>query len=119
MGRAAAEVVAGFLRIEEAEMLTELLRSAGIEAWCQGAIASCLGALIPGAGGGAKLLVEPERADQARELIAHSGILGGVAGDLQATGDGSAAARPAFPLYPLLVTLAVVGLTLLRLAISP
>lgn len=123
-----AEVVAGFLRVEEAEMLTELLSSAGIDAWFEGAVGTTLGALIPGAGGGAKLLVRTADAAQARELIAASGILpaettaerelGAEQPPVGAEpGAGRAGAgRLAAPLYPLLVIAGVVAATAAVLA---
>lgn len=123
-----AEVVAGFLRVEEAEMLTELLSSAGIEAWFEGAVSAPLGALIPGAGGGAMLLVRAADAAQARELIAASGIFRGettaesaLAGeqvpDLADPGAARAGrGRLAAPLYPLLVIAGVVAATAALLA---
>jgi hypothetical protein len=114
----AAEVVAGFLRVEEAEMLTELLASEGIDAWFEGAVASCLGPLIPGAGGGAKLLVPAPHAERARELIAHSGVLGG---EVPCTPSESACTastgRVTYPLYPVLITLVVVAATVASLAL--
>ena len=115
MGRA-AEVVAGFLRVEEAELLTELLASEGIEAWFEGAVASCLGPLIPGAGGGARLLVPAVSAARARELIAQSGFFGGAAAPEPQADERRG--RMAFTLYPLLVGLAVVAATLARLAVD-
>lgn len=120
MGRA-AEVVAGYLGVEEAEMLAELLAADGIDAWFEGAVASCLGPLIPGAGGGAKLLVPAASADRAREVIASSGIfrIEGASGvPAAAPADDHQCGRIAFPLYPLLVTLAVVGATVLRMVVS-
>jgi hypothetical protein len=128
-----AEVVAGFLRVEEAEMLTELLSSAGIEAWFEGAIGTALGGLIPGAGGGAKLLVRGADAPRARELIAASGIFRAepTAGADPATQAAEAGAAPGaeagdrglrkgrFPLYPLLVVAAVVAATAAMLLARP
>jgi len=122
-----AVVVAGFLRVEEAEMLTELLSSAGIDAWFEGAVGASLGALIPGAGGGAKLLVRAADAAQARELIAASGVfpadttaeraLGAEEAPGPAAPDaGRAAGRLAAPLYPLLVIAGVVAATAALLA---
>ena len=117
MGRA-AEVVAGFLRVEEAEMLSELLASEGIDAWFEGAVAACLGPLIPGAGGGAKLLVPTASAERAREIVAASGLLGGAgAAGLEAEPAGAErVGRVTYPLYPLLVALAVLGATAASLA---
>ncbi len=116
MGRA-AEVVAGFLKVEEAELLTELLASEGIEAWFEGAVASCLGPLIPGAGGGARLLVPAPSADRAREVIAQSGFFRrGLAVVAEPTAADERGGR--FPLYPLLVAAAVVGATLLRMVVG-
>lgn len=118
MARAAA-VVAGFLRVEEAEMLTELLSSAGIEAWFEGAIASCLGPLIPGAGGGATLLVSPAHAERARDVIAASGLLGGLAPGLEdAAAPLALAGRPALPVLPVLLALGVVAATVVRLLLG-
>lgn len=117
MGRV-AEVVAGFLKVEEAELLTELLASEGIEAWFEGAVASCLGPLIPGAGGGARLLVPVASAGRARELIAQSGLFGGVGAEAPEPQADDRRGRVASSLYPVLVALAVVGATLLRLAIG-
>ncbi len=71
------EPVAGFLRVEEAEMLSELLASQGIESRIEGAIASALGPVLRGAAGGARLLVRAEDAERARELIATSGVFRG------------------------------------------
>ncbi len=118
-----AEVVAGFLRVEEAEMLTELLSSAGVDAWFEGAVSAPLGALIPGAGGGAKLLVRTADAARARELIGASGIFRAEpTGELELAGRERAGARApgdlhpgggrlAAPLYPLLVIAGVVAAT--------
>ncbi len=116
----AAEVVAGFLRVEEAEMLSELLASEGIEAWFEGAVTACLGPLLPGAGGGARLLVPAGDADRARELIAQSGLLGaaGAGTPAEPPREGEQAGRVIFPLYPVLVMLLVVGATLARLWIG-
>jgi hypothetical protein len=119
-----AEVVAGFLRVEEAEMLTELLSSAGVEAWFEGAVSTPLAALIPGAGGGAKLLVRTADAARARELIGASGIFRAeTTAELELAGAGEAGApgparagRLAAPLYPLLVIAGVVAATAAVLA---
>jgi len=123
-----AEVVAGFLRVEEAEMLTELLSSAGIDAWFEGAVSTPLGALIPGAGGGAKLLVRTADAARARELIGASGIFRAEptadreparpdpAGAGASDEPGPARGRLAAPLYPLLVIAGVVAATAAVLA---
>jgi hypothetical protein len=72
-----SESVAGFLRIEEAEMLSELLASQGIDSWVEGAVASVLAPVLPGMGGGARLLVSPADAARAREIIARSGVFRG------------------------------------------
>lgn len=72
--RETSEVIAGFLRVEEADMLAELLGSAGIEARIEGAITGGLGALLPGAAGGARLRVRFADAVRARELVARSGV---------------------------------------------
>lgn len=118
MGRA-AEVVAGFLRVEEAEMLTELLSSEGIDAWFEGAVASCLGPLIPGAGGGAKLFVPAPHADRAREIIAHSGVFRGEEPCApSASACTASTGRVTYPLYPILVTLVVLGATVASLALG-
>lgn len=125
------ELVAGFLRVEEAEMLSELLASAGIEAWVEGAIASVLGPLLPGAGGGAKLLVRTPDAARARELIASSGVFRGEDGATAEipeqewaapSSSGAApdeapgkAGRKTFLLYPLVVAAAIVAATVLQL----
>jgi hypothetical protein len=115
VGRA-VEVVAGFLKVEEAEMLAELLGSAGIDAWFEGAVASCLGPLIPGAGGGARLLVPTSDAGRAREVIAASGIFrAGAAGpQLAAEPEEEPTGRASFSFYPVVIALAVVGATIAR-----
>lgn len=100
-------------------MLTELLSSSGIEAWFEGAVASCLGPLIPGAGGGARLLVPAAHAERARELIAASGVFrGDDAGACIEPDAGARVGRVAFGLYPLVVMLIVVGATLARMALG-
>ena len=71
------QVIAGFLRVEEADMLAELLGQAGIDVTIEGAIAGALGPALPGAGGGARLRVRDEDAARAREIVAQSGVLGG------------------------------------------
>lgn len=119
-----AEVVAGFLRMEEAEMLTELLSSSGVEAWFEGAVGATLGALIPGAGGGARLLVPAADAARARELIAASGVfraestaelelraLEPSAGPAPDAGRAPRRGGLAAPLYPLIVVAWVVAAT--------
>lgn len=113
-----AEVVAGFLRVEEAEMLVELLSSSDVEAWFEGAVSSPLGALIPGAGGGAKLLVRSADAARARELIAASGIFRAEStaeGELRTLApapDGAGRGRLAgVPLYPIFVIGGVLAAT--------
>jgi hypothetical protein len=75
--RERTEVIAGFLRIEEADMLAELLGHAGIDVMIEGAIAGALGAALPGAGGGARLRVRAEDAARAREAVARSGVFAG------------------------------------------
>jgi hypothetical protein len=125
-----AEIVAGFLRVEEAEMLTELLNSAGIQAWFEGAVGSTLGPLIPGAGGGAKLLVRSADAAQARELIAASGVFRGEDGPAAEIPEAEWAAEGpqvggrsggglASSLYPLLVVAGVVAATVIQLIARP
>ncbi len=113
MGRA-AEVVAGFLEVEEAEMLSELLASEGIDAWFEGAVASCLGPLIPGAGGGARLLVPSPDAARARELIAASGLFRSDGASPAPDPREEPTGRDVFSLYPLIIGLAVVGATIAR-----
>lgn len=114
MGRA-VEVVAGFLKVEEAEMLAELLGSAGIDAWFEGAVASCLGPLIPGAGGGARLLVPTADAGRAREVIAGSGLFRAGAARLRpAPEPDEPTGRVSFSIYPLVIALVVVGATIAR-----
>ncbi len=101
--------VAGFLLAEEAEMLEELLASAGIESWIEGAIASVLGPVLRGAGGGARLLVHRADAERAREVIAASGLFRGegvaeVPAAWDASGGaGEARGRKTFLFYPLVV----------------
>jgi hypothetical protein len=111
-----AEVVAGFLRIEEAEMLIELLASAGVDAWPEGVVGGPLGPLIPGAGGGAKLLVRSADAARARELIAASGVFGPAADPAaQVPEEGPTPERPTrlqqFPIYPVVVIALVLAAT--------
>ncbi len=110
------EVVAGFLRVQEAEMLIELLSSADVEAWLEGALGGPLGPLIPGAGGGARLLVRSADAARARELIAASGIFGPAADPAaQVPEDGPTPDRPSrleqFPISPIVVIALVLALT--------
>lgn len=130
------ELVAGFLRVEEAEMLSELLASQGIDAWIEGAIASVLAPVLPGAGGGARLLVRAADAARARELIATSGVFRGeegepaeipehewaappVRGDLaEVEGRPAAAGRKTFVFYPVLVVALVAAATALCVAVG-
>lgn len=127
------EPVAGFLRIEEAEMLSELLDSQGIEVWVEGAVASVLAPALPGIGGGAKLLVRTADAVRARDIIAHSGVFRGdegAAADIpeqewrrapppgdgpQAGGAGLDGGRKTFFGYPVVVVALVVAATVLWL----
>jgi hypothetical protein len=115
--------VAGFLLAEEAEMLSELLSSAGIDSWTEGAIASVLGPVLR-AGGGARLLVHQADAERAREVIARSGLFrsegdGERPGDEQAAPAGDAPGeergRKTFVLYPLVVLALVTAGTVLAL----
>ncbi len=130
------EPVAGFLRIEEAEMLSELLDSQGIEAWVEGAVASVLAPALGGIGGGAKLLVRTADAVRARDIIAHSGVFRGEEGaaadipeqewrtapppdgELQAGGSAAGAGRKTFLGYPVVVLLLVVAATVLWLLVG-
>jgi hypothetical protein len=129
------ELVAGFLRVEEADMLAELLGSAGIEAWVEGAIPSALGPVLPGAGGGAKLMVRRADAEQAREIIAASGVFRGEHGPVAEIPEQEWSAVPpagspggreletgtgvrTFVFYPLVVAAAVVAATFLRMLAS-
>lgn len=126
------EPVAGFLRVEEAEMLCELLESAGIDSRVEGAVASCLAPALPGIGGGARLVVRRADAARARELIATSGLFrgeGGAAAEIPehewaSRGPEGAPApvsatssigRKTFLFYPLVVVAAVAAATVLRL----
>jgi hypothetical protein len=129
-----SELVAGFLRVEEAEMLSELLDSQGIEAWVEGAVASGLGPVLSGAGGGARLVVHAADAARAREIIATSGVFRGDGGTpaeipeqewathpppgVQAGADAPQAGRKTFLFYPLVVVVLVVVATALRMLAS-
>ncbi len=98
-------------------MLAELLASAGIDAWYDGAMASCLGPLF-GTGAGARLLVDPADAERARELVAASGLFRGeVAAPASDPTPAPRPSRVAFSLYPVLVALVVAGATLLQLLV--
>ena len=126
-----SEPVAGFLRAEEAEMLSELLESAGIEAWVEAAVASVLAPALPGIGGGARLVVRKADAARARELIANSGVFrgdGGAAAEIPeqewaaarvpagaASPAAARAGRKTFLFYPLFVLAVVAAATVLRL----
>ena len=125
------ELVAGFLRIEEADMLAELLGSAGIEAWVEGAIASALGPVLGSAGGGARLLVRRADAARAREIIAASGLFRGEDGPPVEIPEEEWSARPpeaatasggsgrrTFWLYPVIVAVLVAAATFLRMYAS-
>ncbi len=129
-----SEPVAGFLRAEEAEMLSELLESAGIEAWVEASVASVLAPVLPGISGGARLVVRRADVARARELIANSGVFRGEGGTVAeipeqewatprmpagtpAPGGGAAArtGRKTFLFYPLFVLAVVAAATVLRL----
>ncbi len=128
-----SEPVAGFLRVEEAEMLSELLGSHGIDSWVEGAVAPVLAPALPACGAGARLVVREADAARARDIIATSGVF---RGEGRATAEipehewasypppggavrpGRAATevgRKTFLLYPVIVAALVAAATLLRL----
>ncbi len=128
-----SEPVAGFLRVEEAEMLSELLGSHGIDSWVEGAVAPVLAPALPACGAGARLLVREADAARARDIIATSGVFRGEGGAdaeipehewaahpppgaaAQPGPAGTATGRKTFLLYPVLVAVLVAAATVLRL----
>ncbi len=128
-----SEPVAGFLRVEEAEMLSELLGSQGIDAWVEGAVAPVLAPALPALGAGARLLVREADAARARDIIANSGVFRGQegaaaeipeqewaaypppGGAAQAGQAGADVGRKTFLLYPVIVVALVAAATVLRL----
>jgi hypothetical protein len=71
------EVIASYLRPEEAGMLRGLLESAGIPVTVRDGALSSLNPLLQNAIGGAKLAVRSRDAERAREIIAASGLVSG------------------------------------------
>lgn len=126
------ELIAGYLRVDEAEMLCELLASVGIEAWVEGAIPAGLEPVIPCACGGSKLFVPTADALRARELIATSGVFRGGGPDAEIPEEewavppaqeprgmaDEARGRRTFLFYPVLVLAAVVLATALRMLVG-
>ena len=126
-----SEPVAGFLRVGEAEMLSELLGAHGIECWVEGAVASVLAPALPALGAGARLVVPERDAARARDIIANSGVFRGEDGAAveipeqewaaspspEASQPGAAgpeAGRKTFLFYPVVVLVLVAAATVLR-----
>jgi hypothetical protein len=72
-----AEVIASYLRPDEAGMLCGLLESAGIPATIRDGALSSVNPLLQNAIGGAKLAVRSRDAERAREIISSSGVASG------------------------------------------
>lgn len=71
------EVIASYLRPDEAGMLCGLLESAGIPATVRDGALSSVNPLLQNAIGGAKLAVRTRDAERAREIIASTGVVSG------------------------------------------
>ena len=74
------ELAAGCLRAEEAEMLAELLESAGISTLVEDSGTAGVLPLLQGGLGGARVLVPAADASRAREIVASSGVFRGAPG---------------------------------------